>query len=82
MSNALGISLRLPVNYSTVAAFGTPTLGVTITIDWPRADLTVICKPTEEGFQHVEGDNVWRYDSLFMPGQHIRLYWYPVQPGR
>ena len=25
--------LRLPVNYSTVAAFGTPTLGVTITID-------------------------------------------------
>jgi hypothetical protein len=67
--------LRLPNNYTTIAAVGTPTLGIKATIDAPDA-LVAFFKATEQCI-HTDGSNVWDFKRLYMPDQHIRLYWYP-----
>jgi hypothetical protein len=66
--------IRVPINGSTVASFGTPTLGVTVTVDAPP-ELEVVCKESDD-LEHALGSNVWRYPGLFM-GRHVRVYWRP-----
>ncbi len=72
--------LRLPLNYTTIAAVALPTLGMRVTIHAPIG-LTAFCKATDDCI-HADGSNVWQFRRLYMPDQHIRLYWYPEEPSR
>jgi hypothetical protein len=66
--------ISVPQNFSTVASFGTPTIGVTVTCDCPPG-LEFECKATDD-VQHADGSNRWVYPRLFF-NSHIRVYWRP-----
>lgn len=67
--------IRMPRNYSTIASFGIPTIGVTVITECPTGGLVVECKATE-GMQHAVGSSQWIHPRLFY-GSHIRIYWRP-----
>src|SRR5438874_10810139 len=47
------------------------TIGVTVTIEHPQTlEVAAAQTPAHEG-------NVWRYERLFMPGDHISIRWKP-----
>ena len=51
------------------AHFGYPTIGVTVKIEHPQTlEVDAAPTPSHEG-------NVWRYERLFMPGDHINIRW-------
>jgi hypothetical protein len=67
--------IRVPRNFSTVAAFGTPSIGVTITWDCPTGGLELEVKATDDAI-HAKGSNRW-FDSSLFYGSHVRVYWRP-----
>lgn len=69
--------MKVPRNYSTIASFGTPTIGVTVTAECPTGGLDIDCKATE-GMQHAAGSSQWIHPRLFY-GAHIRIYWRPKE---
>jgi hypothetical protein len=51
--------------------FGFPTIGVTVTIDGPDSfEVSATPTPLHEG-------KVWKYEGLFMPGNHFNIRWNP-----
>src|SRR5438445_8817459 len=62
-------SLKYPQSFYYAQHFGYPTIGVTVTIDHPDSfDVDAAPTPAHEG-------NIWRYEGLFMPGDHINIRW-------
>lgn len=62
-------SLKYPLSFYYAQHFGYPTIGVTITIDYPDSvEVGAAPTPAHEG-------NIWRYEGLFMPGDHINIRW-------
>jgi hypothetical protein len=64
-------SITYPLNFYCVQHFGYPTIGVTLSVEAPES-LEVIPSPTP-----TKGGNVWRYERLFMYGDHINIRWRP-----
>ncbi len=64
-------SVKYPLSFYYAQHFGYPTIGVTVTIVAPASiDVSATPTPAHEG-------NIWRYEKLFMPGDHINLRWKP-----
>jgi len=62
-------SLQYPLSFYYAQHFGYPTIGVTVTIECPASfEASAAPTPAHEG-------NVWRYERLFMPGDHINIRW-------
>jgi len=62
-------SLNYPLSFYYAQHFGYPTIGVTVTIECsPNFEVDSAPTPAHEG-------NVWRYEGLFMPGDHINIRW-------
>jgi hypothetical protein len=64
-------AVSYPLSFCYTQHFGYPTIGVTVTIDYPQTlEVHAAPTPAHEG-------NVWRYESLFMPGDHLNIRWAP-----
>lgn len=64
-------AVSYPLSFCYTQHFGYPTIGVTVTSDYPPTlEVHAAPTPAHEG-------NVWRYESLFMPGDHINIRWGP-----
>jgi hypothetical protein len=62
-------SVKYPSGFYYAQHFGYPTIGATVTIDSPESiEVSAAPTPAHEG-------NVWRYERLFMPGDHINFRW-------
>ncbi|PYT79887.1 MAG: hypothetical protein DMG40_14760 [Acidobacteria bacterium] len=62
-------AVSYPLSFYYAQHFGYPTIGVTITIEYPETlEVDAAPTPSHEG-------NVWRYERLFMPGDHISIRW-------
>lgn len=55
---------------SEVISFANPTFGVTVTCDAPEY-YQVTLSPKAD----VENAGRWSYETLFLPGEHIRIRW-------
>jgi hypothetical protein len=62
-------AMSYPLSFYYAQHFGYPTIGVTVTIEHPQTlEIDPAPTPSHEG-------NVWRYERLFMPGDHISIRW-------
>jgi hypothetical protein len=62
-------SLTYPRQFFYALHFGMPTIGVTIEIFSPDG-FEVTASQTS-----IHAANLWRYDDLFMPGDHVDIRW-------
>jgi hypothetical protein len=67
--------MTMPENYSDIIAFSGATLNVTIKCDIPD-DFVFVATP-KGNTENVPDTRVWYYARPFLPGQHIRVWWYP-----
>ena len=66
-------SFTYPRTFYYAQHFGYPTIGVTITVECPPSfEIGAPPTPMHEG-------NVWKYEGLFMPGDHINIRWSPKE---
>jgi len=64
-------AVSYPVAFYYAQHFPYPTIGVTVTIEHPHTlEVDAAPTPAHEG-------KVWRYERLFMPGDHINIRWRP-----
>ena len=64
-------AVSYPAAFYYAQHFAYPTIGVTVTIEHPQTlEVDAAPTPAHEG-------NVWRYERLFMPGDHINIRWKP-----
>jgi len=62
-------AVSYPLSFYYAQHFGYPTIGVTVTIEHPQTlEVDAAPTPAHEG-------SVWRYERLFMPGDHINIRW-------
>lgn len=62
-------SMLYPMEFFLALNFSAPTIGVTIEVFPPEGfEITASATPTHT-------TNIWRYDKLFMPNEHIDLRW-------
>src|SRR5207244_12547597 len=62
-------AVSYPAAFYYAQHFAYPTIGVTVTIEHPQTlEVAAAQTPAHEG-------NVWRYERLFMPGDHISIRW-------
>jgi hypothetical protein len=69
-------SVKYPSSFYYSQHFAYPTIGVTVTISAPES-IDVSAAPTR-----AHEANIWRYEKLFMPGDHVNLRWSPKEPNR
>ena len=61
-------------NYSDIMSFGGPTIGFSIQLD--RIPEGFEFFSSGEAMRHVPGSFSWNFDRPFLPGQHVRAWWF------
>jgi len=64
-----GFSLLYPLEFFHAVHVGTPTIGMRIEV-FPPEGFRVTASQTP-----TCTENIWQYDGLFMPGQHVDIRW-------
>lgn len=62
-------SMTYPEEFFYAVHVGTPTIGMTIEVV-PPPGFAVTASPTP-----TFAKNIWKYDKLFMPGEHVDIRW-------
>jgi hypothetical protein len=67
--------VKMPKEYADVTSFMLPTLGAELTVS-NTPDGCRVVSGAGGTIRHAQKSNSWYYDRPFMPGQHIRLWWF------
>ena len=66
--------VRMREDYSDIMAFGGPTIGFSIQAD--RIPEGFEFFSSGEAMRHEPGSPSWNFDRPFLPGQHVRAWWF------
>jgi len=61
-------------DYSDIMSFSGPTIGFSIQLD--RIPEGFEFFSSGERMRHVPGSSSWNFDRSFLPGQHVRAWWF------
>lgn len=66
--------VTMPESYSDIMAFSGPTIGISIQLD--RIPEGFEFFSSAAAMHHVPGSSCWNSDQPFLPGQHVRAWWF------
>ena len=72
-------SVTMREEYSDVTNFGWATLGATIEVD-DTPDTLEFISGGDDKVQHSLGSLKWYFNRPFIPGQHMRVWWFRKNP--
>lgn len=68
--------IKMSESYSDVTSFAAATTGAELRVDRkpPQLDFT---SDSDADVEHIPQSNTWYFKRSFIPGQHVRVRWFP-----
>ena len=68
-------TVLMPDQYADITNFAGATIGPKIIVE-QKPDTIEVVAAREPGIHHEPRSNSWYFDRAYVPGQHLRLWWF------